>query len=139
LYGVPPTRIDGHHHMHLCANVLWQQLLPRGVIVRRNFSFARGEHHLVNRAYRRAVDAILVRRHRLVDYLYSIQPLEGPGRLERIAALARGSSVELETHPIDLTEFRFLTSAEFERRISDVQIGTFRALAQPDLGAVATN
>ena len=43
LYGAGPDRIDGHHHMHLCANVLVQNLLPWGTMVRRNFSFDRGE------------------------------------------------------------------------------------------------
>jgi len=28
LYGCDPARLDGHHHMHLCANVLLQRLLP---------------------------------------------------------------------------------------------------------------
>src|SRR5439155_534589 len=35
LYGADPTRLDGHHHMHLCANVLLQGLLPPGTLVRR--------------------------------------------------------------------------------------------------------
>ena len=30
LYGRMPDRIDGHHHMHLCANVLWGKLLLPG-------------------------------------------------------------------------------------------------------------
>src|ERR1035438_5912401 len=36
LYGAGPERLDGHHHMHLCANVLWGKLLPAGTVVRRN-------------------------------------------------------------------------------------------------------
>ena len=39
LYGRAPNRIDGHHHAHLCANVVLAGLLPAGTIVRRNFSF----------------------------------------------------------------------------------------------------
>ncbi|MGH9326674.1 MAG: ChbG/HpnK family deacetylase, partial [Terriglobia bacterium] len=34
LYGAEPKRLDGHHHMHLCANVLMGGLLPGGTIVR---------------------------------------------------------------------------------------------------------
>ena len=41
LYGTAPDRIDGHHHMHLCANVVLGKLLPGGTVVRRNFSFRR--------------------------------------------------------------------------------------------------
>src|SRR5262249_57956392 len=49
LYGTNPARIDGHHHMHLCANVVLQGLLPTGTVVRRNFSFRTGEKGIVNR------------------------------------------------------------------------------------------
>ena len=76
LYGADPQRLDGHHHMHLCANVLMQRLLPPGTIVRRNFSFRPGEKSGLNRAYRRFVDGRLERRHRLADFLFCLPPLE---------------------------------------------------------------
>src|SRR5206468_7588892 len=72
LYGVDPDRLDGHHHMHLCANVLLGGLLPPGTLVRRNFSFQHGEKSLWNRLYRRLVDGILARRHRMVDFFFSL-------------------------------------------------------------------
>jgi len=109
LYGVDPDRFDGHHHMHLCANVLLQRLLPAGTIVRRNFSFQAGEKGIVNRAYRRLVDAILARRHRLADRLFNLTPMEPPERIQAILALARDNVVELETHPVKDDEYRFLT------------------------------
>ncbi|HBH79034.1 MAG TPA: hypothetical protein DDY39_04325, partial [Nitrospira sp.] len=65
LYGEAPVRVDGHHHMHLCANVMLQHLLPLDSIVRRNFSFDVGEKSLWNRAYRGCIDRMLRRRHRL--------------------------------------------------------------------------
>ncbi len=37
LYGQLPGRIDGHHHMHLCTNILLAKLLPRGTIVAAKF------------------------------------------------------------------------------------------------------
>ena len=52
LFGKPPSRIDGHHHMHLCANLLLSNLIPTGMKVRRNFSFWPGEKSSLNRAYR---------------------------------------------------------------------------------------
>jgi predicted glycoside hydrolase/deacetylase ChbG (UPF0249 family) len=67
LFGQAPTRLDGHHHMHLCSNVQRSQLLPQGMLVRRNFSFQSGEKSLINRLYRKHIDDRLVRRHRLVD------------------------------------------------------------------------
>src|SRR6266550_503295 len=34
LYSKPPSHIDGHHHMHLCANVLLSNVIPTGMKVR---------------------------------------------------------------------------------------------------------
>jgi hypothetical protein len=123
LYGADPVRLDGHHHMHLCANVLLRGLLPSGTLVRRNFSFQPGEKGVVNRKYRGFVDALLSRRHRLVDFLFSLAPLEPPGRLQRIFALAREHVIEVETHPVQPDEYRFLAGGEIFRWIEDVRIG----------------
>ena len=123
LYGADPTRLDGHHHMHLCANVLLQGLLPPGTLVRRNFSFQAGEKGIVNRTYRRFVDGRLVRRHRLADYLFSLAPLEPSDRLQRIFALARRHVIEVETHPVQPEEHWFLMRGEILRRAEGVRIG----------------
>ena len=112
LYGAEPDRIDGHHHMHLCANVLVGELMPKGTMVRRNFSFLPGEKSWMNRCYRKSVDRRLKRRHRLVDYLFSLAPIEPADRLQRIISLAQHAIVELETHPVNLDEYRFLTQGE---------------------------
>jgi predicted glycoside hydrolase/deacetylase ChbG (UPF0249 family) len=122
LYGRLPGRIDGHHHMHLCANVLLARLLPAGIIVRRNFSFQPGEKSLCNRFYRRAVDRTLARRHHLTDFFLSLAPLELPGRLQRIFSLARRSVVELMTHPVNSEEYRFLAGGEIFRWTGDCPI-----------------
>jgi hypothetical protein len=122
LYGAKPERLDGHHHMHLCANVRWRKLLPAGTLVRRNFSFQPGEKGLVNRLYRKTVDRALARRHRLVDFLFPLPPLEPAGRLQRICSLARDSVVELETHPVNPDEYRFLCGGEMVRRFEGLSI-----------------
>jgi nucleoside-diphosphate-sugar epimerase len=122
LYGSAPHRIDGHHHMHLCANVLLEGLLPLGTVVRRNFSFQAGEKGAWNRLYRRLVDRLLGRRHRLADFLFSLSPLEPPDRLGRILALARDFVVEVETHPIAPQEHGFLVSGEIFRCTPGLEI-----------------
>ena len=122
LYGRMPDRIDGHHHMHLCANVMFGGLLPAGTLVRRNFSFQPGEKSVWNRVYRAFTDGLLERRHRLADYLFSLQPLQ-PTRLQRIFALARRSVVELETHPVDREEYRFLHDGELSRGAESARQG----------------
>jgi hypothetical protein len=124
LYGTDPGRVDGHHHMHLCANMLLQGLLPSGVLVRRNFSFEAGEKGTWNRLYRRVVDRSLARRHRLTDYFFSLEPLEPADRLRRIFELARQFVVEVETHPVRPEEYQFLLRGELFRWIGDVTVGT---------------
>jgi chitin disaccharide deacetylase len=122
LYGVSPARIDGHHHMHLCANVLMAGLLPVGTLVRRNFSFQPGEKSLANRLYRKAIDYRLARRHRLVDFMFALPPLEPISRLARIFALAKGSVVEVETHPVNAAEYAFLMGEDSIRLTMDTPI-----------------
>jgi predicted glycoside hydrolase/deacetylase ChbG (UPF0249 family) len=129
LYGVVPARLDGHHHMHLCANVVGQNLIPRGSLVRRNFSFQSREKKFINRFYRKFVDRRLAQRYRMVDFLFSLPPLEPTHRLQRIYSLARQYVVELETHPVNPEEYRFLTGDGIFRQLGDVTIATeFSAL-----------
>ena len=115
LYGFPASRMDGHHHMHLCANVIAQKLLPAGTIVRRSFSFEPGEKSAVNRWYRARQDKRVARRHRMADFFFSLPPLEPPTRLEKIFNLALRADVEVETHPVNPGEYSFLTGEELVR------------------------
>ena len=121
LYGTAPQRLDGHHHMHLSANVLLGRLLPRGTIARRSFSFDRGEKSCANRFYRRAIDQFLSRRHLLTDFFFSITPLAPTERLDRIFSLSCRFVVEIETHPVNPEEYRFLYGGIF-RQISRCEI-----------------
>jgi hypothetical protein len=123
LFSHPPGRVDGHHHMHLCSNIQRAQLLPSGTLVRRNFSFQPGEKSLINRLYRKHIDDKLSRRHRLMDYLYALPPLESM-RLQRVIDLARNHSVELETHPINPVEYNFLTQGGIARELGTTLIAT---------------
>ena len=132
LYGADPARLDGHHHMHLCANVLLRGLLPPGTLVRRNFSFQLEEKGIFNRTYRRVVDATLVRRHHVADYLFSLVPLEPPRRLQRIFSLAREHVIEVETHPVQPEEYWFLMRGEISRRAEGVRIGSPSAVFAAD-------
>jgi predicted glycoside hydrolase/deacetylase ChbG (UPF0249 family) len=130
LYGAGPNRIDGHHHMHLCANVLGQNLLPSGTIVRRNFSFQPGEKTFGNRVYRQVVDRMLGRRHRLTDFFFSLAPLKPESRLQQIFSLARQFVVEVETHPANPEEHRFLAGGEIFQFAVECAIAPRFALPQ---------
>ena len=122
LYGAAPERIDGHHHMHLSANVLMQKLLPPGTMVRRSFSFDPGEKGLANHLYRRFVDRGLARRHSLTDYFFSLAPLEPASRLRRIFSLANQFSVEVETHPVNPDEHHYLAGGEIFRQLGEIGV-----------------
>src|ERR1019366_3055190 len=131
LYGAAPQRLDGHHHMHLCANVLFARILPSGTLVRRNFSFRPGEKSLPNRFYRKMVDRMLACRHPILDFLFPLLPLESTDRLQEVFSLARRSVVEVETHPVNPAEHRFLTEGEILRRTQDIPIASSFARPRP--------
>jgi predicted glycoside hydrolase/deacetylase ChbG (UPF0249 family) len=124
LFGNEPARIDGHHHMHLCANVFMGRLLPEGTVARRSFSFGAGEKSVANRAWRNVVNAILARRHRLTDFLFSLPPVT-PGRLDSIFSLAAEWVVEIETHPVNSDEYSFLASGGLSKWSDVVQFSSF--------------
>ncbi len=125
LFEKSPSHIDGHHHMHLCANLLLSNMIPAGTKLRRNFSFWPGEKNFLNRAYRGFVDRWLSRRHRLPDYFFDLtQCIEGK-KLDRVAALAKSSNVELMTHPIVNGEEEYLMSDQFQVILQRLEIGGY--------------
>jgi hypothetical protein len=128
LYGAEPVRFDGHHHMHLCSNVLFGRLLPPGTIARRNFHFRPGEKSLPNRLFRRFLDRQLAKRHRVVDFFFSLPPMHPADRLHRIFSLAREFVIEMETHPVNPDEYAFLEQGEIFRVLGDVEIAPRFAL-----------
>ena len=77
------------------------------------FFFA-AEKSIFNRWYRRLIDRVLERRHILTDFFFSLPPLD-PARITRMLSLSRDWTVELETHPVNQLEYRFLSSGEVFR------------------------
>lgn len=114
LYVVPANRIDGHHHMHLCDNVLRQELLPIGTIVRRSFSFDPNERGYLNRAYRFWQNRKLARRHLLADFFFALSPNDSI-RMRRLFDVATRFNVEIAAHPVNRDEYRFLLHGECHR------------------------
>ncbi|NLT68285.1 MAG: ChbG/HpnK family deacetylase [Acidobacteria bacterium] len=130
IYGRPPSHLDGHHHMHICANVLFSRFIPARFRVRRNFHFTSGEKGMLNRLVRRIVDRYIEWRFVSTDYFFSIKPFENRSRIRGISELARRSNVELMVHPDEDEEFIFLMSNEFRDLIADVETGGYSALTQ---------
>jgi len=128
LYQTAPSHIDGHHHMHLCGNMLLGRPLPRGTKVRRNFSFWPGEKGRINRAYRALVDSWLRRRYRMTDYFFDLLQCIRESKFERVARLAKSSSVELMTHPAVREEHEYLQGDAFGLLVKQVPIGSYAQL-----------
>jgi predicted glycoside hydrolase/deacetylase ChbG (UPF0249 family) len=125
LFARPPSHIDGHHHMHLCANLFLSNLIPPGSKIRRNFSFWPGEKSSLNRAYRSLVDRWLARRYRLTDYFFDLtQSIRGK-KMDRVVASAESSKVELMTHPILQLESEYLMSDEFQAILQRLDVGSY--------------
>ncbi len=125
LYGRPPAFVNGHHHMHLCANVLGQSLLPRQSRLRAPFTFRAGEKSRVNRCYRSLVARHLRKRFITPDCLYSIEPVADTDRLRSIAREALDRNVELEVHPENVEQKQFLLSKSFQSLLEGVQLQGF--------------
>ena len=98
-------------------------------MVRRSFSFERGQKSLASRLYRKALDRSLAKRHRVTDLFFSLPPLKPADRLEGIYSLARRFVVELETHPARPEEYQYLTGGTIFRQIGDTRIAPPSALA----------
>jgi predicted glycoside hydrolase/deacetylase ChbG (UPF0249 family) len=128
LYGKQPSHIDGHHHMHLCGNMLWSSAIPAGTKMRRNFSFWPGEKSWLNRAYRAVIDRRLARKYRLPDYFFCLSQSIQHKKLARVEALSRFNKVELMTHPIVPMELDFLMGSEFQAMLQRVEIGGYAAV-----------
>jgi chitin disaccharide deacetylase len=121
LFEKSPSHIDGHHHMHLCANLVLGKSIPAGMKMRRDFSFLPGEKSMLNRAWRRLVRSSISSRGLFFDLT---QCIEG-NKLDRVAALAKSSNVELMTHPTVSAEKAFLMSDEFQVILQHLEIGGY--------------
>ena len=128
LFGAPPTHVDGHHHRHLCANMLFDEVIPRGQRVRRNFTFLAGEKGALNRSYRRFVDGRLTERYKLTDYLFNLADCGDNGKWTRVLELAKTARVELETHPSKPAEYKWLMSDAFRDEVSGVRLAPYSQL-----------
>jgi len=128
LYGTVPSHIDGHHHKHLCTNMIIDKVIPSGQRVRRNFSFSRDDKVVINRMYRRAVDMWLAGRYRLADYFFSLSHCLQTNKMTRVAELSKAANVEVMAHPVKHTEYAYLTGADYAVVLREVKKGTYSCL-----------
>jgi predicted glycoside hydrolase/deacetylase ChbG (UPF0249 family) len=125
LYGRPPSHIDGHQHQHLCANMLLDGVIPRGLKVRRTFHFWPGEKSFVNRTCRKVINRLVKSRYSGTDYFFALVQCLERTRMEKILELGRRCSIELMTHPANPSEREYLLSEAFGTLLNTVELGDY--------------
>jgi predicted glycoside hydrolase/deacetylase ChbG (UPF0249 family) len=133
LYGRQPTHVDGHHHMHLCTNMLMQNVIPRGTRIRTTFSSFPGERGALHRLIRRGVHRRVASRYRAPGALFSLstvmtRPERRVGRLRAIVALTVVEPVELMTHPEWQHERDYLMSDEYTQIVPRSAMSSYASL-----------
>jgi predicted glycoside hydrolase/deacetylase ChbG (UPF0249 family) len=128
LYQKPPDFFNGHHHVHLCANMLLGGLLPKGKRVRRTFTFDAGEISILNRLYRKLLDVFVSGGYVSTDSFFSILPVVDQDRLWNIMNRSIRSNVEIEVHPENAEELEFLLSDQFRLLLNTFHVGTFQKI-----------
>jgi len=128
LYGRRPSHIDGHHHTHICTNMLLDRIIPAKERVRRTFSFGPGEKNLLNRLYRYLVDLSLAHRYKLTDFFFSLPQSLQENRIARVWELSKIANVELMTHPVNPKEYAYLMSDSYGSALSELETGNYASL-----------
>lgn len=113
LYGEAPTRLDGHHHLHLSMNMLLSGKIPKGIKVRRNFTFQPGEKNIINLLYRYIIDLFLTSHYVCTDFFFSMAPINIQ-KINNIVLTAKSYDVEIMVHPDIDEEYNFLLSHGWE-------------------------
>jgi predicted glycoside hydrolase/deacetylase ChbG (UPF0249 family) len=132
LYGAPPSRLDGHLHVHLCPDVLLSPALPREAWLRPARTAAVRRAVPVLGSLRRARERWLRRRFSMSDYFFSIEdihPQLGGSGLDGPLDLAAQADVEVMTHPARAEELALLLSEEWMRTLAGRPLGAFSSRA----------
>jgi chitin disaccharide deacetylase len=125
LYKAPPAFYNGHHHMHLCTNLLAGRLIPPGSRIRNTFTFEPGEKGPINRAYRGVLRRWIAARYLSTDSFHALAPLHSADRIRALVDRARSEVVELEVHPGDAREAVLLGGTAFGESVASARLGTF--------------
>lgn len=126
LYRRSPSHINGHHHMHLCSNVLLGNVIPDGSRVRRSFTFERGQRNIANLLYRGLVDRMVKRSFVTTDMFFAAIPSGNREILMKHLDLAKIHNVELMVHLSSQLQCEYVMRQEFIDLIRHVPRGTYR-------------
>jgi predicted glycoside hydrolase/deacetylase ChbG (UPF0249 family) len=125
IYGHDPTHIDGHHHVHVTADVL--MVLPRDIPIRQTLSAPPGRRSLPRWVKQRWI----ARRFRSTESFwafYQLHPaLWGDGFGAAIDR-SRTESVEIMCHPSDPAELKLLLADDWRGALSHARLGGYEEL-----------
>ena len=102
-----PRFYNGHHHMHLCANVLLGGLIPETSCIRSPFTFEAGEKSVPNRLYRGMLRRWIGARYTSTDSFYSVEPAHDLERLRLLIDRQRPKRSRLRPTPTILPSRAF--------------------------------
>jgi predicted glycoside hydrolase/deacetylase ChbG (UPF0249 family) len=128
LYGRKPEHYNGHHHMHLCTNVLAGGIIPKGTKMRGTFTFERSEKNPLNLLYRRLLKVYISRRFLSTDSFFNIGALKNVKSLRSIINRAVQENIEIGVHPEKPEEGEFIVGHEFGQLLDSVRLGRFSDL-----------
>ena len=134
LFKKEPAHINGHHHMHLCTNMLMHKIIPGNKYVRTTFTFKRRQRNAMNRLYRKFISLYVERNYISTNNFYSLKAIiddyhNRADRLHEIIYLSKNHSIEISVHPEKFDEFRYLMSGEFSAFLDKVKIGKYTDLS----------
>ncbi|MGO9908362.1 MAG: ChbG/HpnK family deacetylase [Solirubrobacteraceae bacterium] len=131
LYGVPPTHVDGHRHMHLAMNALLSRALQPVRRCRRPVNRPARESASYKRLARSALSVLVRLRFITTDACFSVRSLHpelGGSGLDETLARADRSSIELFVHPGYRDELPLLRSAAWRAWVATHRLGSFEDL-----------
>ena len=125
LYNKLPSFFNGHHHMHLCSNMVLGRLIPEKSRIRGTFTFHTGEKNFINLCYRYFLTKFLTKHYITTTSFFSIAPIHNEKRINSIFQRAHRENVEVEVHPENHEEKKFLLSKQYQELLIDTSRGTF--------------
>lgn len=128
LYGRKPDFYNGHHHMHLCTNILFPHFIPKGSKIRRSFTFGFGDKHPFNYCYRYMLNIFLSHHFVTTEEFYSLAPKEQLNSNSCYMMQAIKRNIEIEVHPEHIEQLQFLLSDKYRRILDTIPIGRFHDL-----------
>lgn len=139
VYGRSPTHYDGHHHIHLCANMVFAGVIPKGSKVRRNFTFSASEKGVFNRWYRKHIDRVLMKKYVLTDFFYALNRHVNRQEMKEKLAEAKKIDIECMVHPGMENDYRFIMGAEFKGIVTVLPLGNYAMLKPLDSESPVAN